>query len=299
MNMTSKLNITDRAAATMRLGLGLLVCPIALIGVSSQAAAQTALDQAISWDDGLSEMSYYDATDTLYGKSRRFTRVQMTNRQWMSGESGVKAEEGPNSIPVYKFVISEEIPTENYNYRYLTTMFLGRQDLAPFKLTSTSQEWCGTTFKHLRWSTDEMTYLSFSYFGDEGDHVWHPPVSAVPFQALFLLSREVVASGKPMELLVLPSVRSNHQIAPEPFKAKLSAEKESTQLTVPMGSVQATRVTLTSSASAAWFDVESKPPHRLLAFDAGGVTGRLKGVERRAYWNRSKPSQHYLQNKAP
>ncbi len=44
-----------------------------------------------AWDDGLAEMSYYAATDAIYGQRRHFTRVHLMNRQWMDAASGVKA----------------------------------------------------------------------------------------------------------------------------------------------------------------------------------------------------------------
>ena len=146
------------------------------------------------WDDGFSEMSYYDATESLYGIDRDYTRVHLMNRQWMGGDSGVKADpEAVDAVPVFKFVIAEEIPTENYNYRYLTTAFVRRNDLSPFKISCSSQEWCGHTFKQLRWNETSLTVQSFSYFGGEGDRTWELGAEAVPYESLFILARAAVA----------------------------------------------------------------------------------------------------------
>ena len=91
---------------------------------------QAAIGSLPYWDDGLAEMSYYRATDVIYGKPRGYVRVHMINRQWMDPTTGVKAVEAPGSIPVLKLNISEEVPTENYNYRYMTSIFLQRNNLA-------------------------------------------------------------------------------------------------------------------------------------------------------------------------
>ncbi|MCH8253098.1 MAG: hypothetical protein IID36_11660, partial [Planctomycetes bacterium] len=128
------------------------------------------------WDTGLCEMSFYRAVDVIYGKPRHYTRVHLLNRQWMDGESGVKAErDAPGAIPVFKLNMAEEIPTENYHYRYLTTVFVDRIELKPMKMIVSSQEWCGATFKHLRWGDDTLMVRSFSYFPDEGDRSWVVP----------------------------------------------------------------------------------------------------------------------------
>ena len=115
------------------------------------------------WEDGSSEMSYYDAKDNIYGTPRKYTRIHMLNRQWMEPISGVKVAKGsPESVAVFKLNIAEEIPTENYDYRYLTTLFLRRPGLEPFKMAVSRQEWFGTTYKQLRWQNKKVTNRSFS-----------------------------------------------------------------------------------------------------------------------------------------
>ncbi|MFQ5490682.1 MAG: hypothetical protein ACE5GE_08180 [Phycisphaerae bacterium] len=263
-------------------------------------AQNVALDKSVFWDDGLSEMCYYDATETIYGKARHYTRVQMINRQWMGPESGVKADAGPGAVAVFKFVLSEQIPTPNYNYRYLCTMFLRRADLSPFKLTATCQEWCGTTFKHLRWRDQALTMQSFSYFGGEADKSWQRPVDSVPFEAVFVLAREAAASQKAMQVNLLPPMRAQHEVVPDAAPATLTPATTTTLAQVPFGTVQVRRVTLAGGGGGGgWFDVEAEQPHRLIAFDAGGISAKLRATERRAYWDRKWKSIFYKPNQAP
>ncbi len=263
------------------------------------------------WEDGLSEMSYYDATCRLYDKTRRFTRVHLMNRQYMHPIHHVKAKKDDEAVlPAFKFVIAEEVPTENYNYRFLTTAFLERPSLRPMKVSASSQEWCGHTFKILDWERRKefppkdwsLDIACYSYFGDEGDR-WFPLTGRSfvdAYECLFLYARAVVASGgeeRPMHLL--NSLRSNHMPDPNPLDATLRVQGTSRNVTVPLGTVSATRVVLEWAGGPAWFDVETAPPHRLLAFRAGDVDAKLKFVERRAYWNRNEPSGFYKPGQAP
>ncbi len=287
-------------ASKAALVLATAVCVMATVPAPAAEPAPTVVMDGSMWDDGLSEMSYYDATDTIYGQQRRYTRVQLMNRQWMDPESGVKAEsDAVGAVGAIKFLVAEEVPTENYNYRYLTSVFLQRADLRPLKATYSSQEWCGSTFKHLRWTDDALTVQSFSYFGDEGDETWQRSEDSVPFEALFVLAREVVASGQSRTVLLLPPLRSNHAIAPDGVEATLELTGDARKVTVPAGRYHAQRVVVRSRSAKGWFDVETASPYRLLAFSAGGVSGQLRGVERRAYWDRSWKSKFHEPGQAP
>jgi hypothetical protein len=251
------------------------------------------------WDDGLAEMSYYRAVDQIYGRDRSYTRVQLVNRQWMSLTSGVKAApEGSDSVAVFKLNIAEEIPTENYNYRYLTTVFLTRPALAPFKYVTSSQEWCGTTFKHLRWSDDGLLIKSFSYFEGEGDRTSQLDESPVPYEALILVARDVAAAGTPREVALLKSMRSNRQVEPKILQATL-VPRDVTEIKVADDMYQARRVDLEWEGPPTGFVVEAEPPFRLLRYRMDSTRGELLFVERRAYWDRSSSSGFHEPNQAP
>lgn len=282
-----------------RFGLSAFVVLAVCAAASAQPPGASALGALSVWDDGLSEMCYYRATDVVYGEKRAYTRVHMVNRQWMSEATGVKTDAADAlAVPVLKLNVAEEIPTENYNYRFLTTVFLHRGDLAPFKTVFTSQEWCGTTYKHLRWSKDELTVRSFSYFGDEGDREWRLPAETVPVESLFLLAREVVASGASRTLSILDPIRSNKQAAEKTNNGTLTPGSE-TDVTVALGTFVARRVDLVWDGPLTSFVVEARAPYRLLRFRAGPLRGELVAFERRAYWDRSWKSSAYEQSQAP
>ncbi|MFQ5412983.1 MAG: hypothetical protein ACE5E6_00850 [Phycisphaerae bacterium] len=251
------------------------------------------------WDDGLCEMSYYRAVDRIYGKQRRYTRVHLLNRQWVGRASGVKTNErDADAVPVFKLNIAEEVPVENYNYRYLTTVFLVRPALAPMKMVVSSQEWCGTTFKHLRWLPDGIAVRSFSYFGDEGDRTWRRTVDALPYEGLVVVARDVAASGRPRTADVLPPMRSNRQVPPNPTACHIVVASENV-VSVPAGRFTARTVDLNWSGPPTRFVVEASPPYRLIKFDMGDIHAELAHVERRAYWDPQSPSGFYKHGAAP
>ncbi len=262
------------------------------------------------WEDGLSEMSYYDATCMLYNKPRKYTRVHLFNRQDMDRERSVKAhDKSKQVVPAFKFLVTEEIPTENYNYRFHTTAFLERPGLEPMKLTVSSQEWCGTTFKWLHWSRPagyspdnwSLDVCWYSYYGDEGDGWWPWPRSNIDaYEILPLYARAVAASGgEKREMHLLKSMHNAHRPDPIPMDAVLRVEGKARKVQVPLGTFEALRIVLDWEGAETWFDVETNPPYRLLAFKADDVTGRLRFVERRAYWDRKWKSGFHKPNMAP
>ncbi len=275
-------------------------------------AAFAGLDQ---WDDGLCEISYYDAVDTIYGAQRRYTRVMLVNREWLNAAQLVKAtvpDPDRGDIPVLKLNIAEEIPTANYNYRYMVTLFVNRESLLPLKLAASSQEWCGTTFKQLQWlpagrgaealSQPELRIQSFSYFEGEGDRVWALPGEPVvyPAEALFLLVRAAAAAGGDLEIHLLPPMRSNHAVAPTPVATQVRVDRAVSEIEVPFGQFLAVRVRVSHESHEQHFWIESDPPYRLLSHQSdAGQRMVLRHVERRAYWDPSSGSSFYRPGMAP
>lgn len=260
------------------------------------------------WDDGLAELCYYDAVDEIYGTPRRYTRIMLANREWLNPKQMVKAESPSaadyNAIPVFKTNIIEEIPTENYNYRFMVTIFLGRPDLRFQKLAASSQEWCGTTFKRLVRRPDGLQLDTSSYFENEADRhsVLDSSSSVYPREALFLLAREVASTGSPMDLQVLPRFRSSHAVEPQPMSCVMSRLPAVRVIHVPFGDVRVQTVTLAdvSGVRIASYDVEAAAPYRVVTHDhRDGLQLQLRFTERRAYWDRSSQSRFYNREKAP
>lgn len=279
--------------------LPLTATAVAQTDSGASAKAAKTLSGLTIWDDGLSEMSYFVATDRIYGVERKYTRVQLLNRQWMHKDTGVKVDPGdPAAVPVFKMNIAEEIPTENYNYRYLVSVFLERPDLTPFKLAASSQEWCGTSYKSLRWKDDRLIIHSYSYFDGEGDRTWSVAGDVVPYEALAILARDVAAGGKARKVSVLAATRTTHAASDEASPALLRPSGTGT-LTVPAGRFDTVRVILDWGGPETTFDVGSAPPFALIRYRTGNACGELSLIERRPYWDRSSRSSFYDANHAP
>ncbi|GAA3927088.1 hypothetical protein [Hymenobacter algoricola] len=115
------------------------------------------------WEDGLAEVATYEAEREIYKKKRRFEYTLITVKEEFNGQFNVKTDDyqRPDIFPVMKVNQFGRIPTEQYPYHLLTSLFFRRdQPVALHKLTTSSQEWCGNTFKAL---TDEGSHYAQSY----------------------------------------------------------------------------------------------------------------------------------------
>lgn len=269
-------------------------------------AAKTDFVEMEYWNDGLAEMCYYDATDEIYGKPRSYTRTMLMNREWMDPDTMVKfvGADISKAVPVFKITIAEEIPTENYNYRYLVSQYLRRSDLRFEKLAVSSQEWCGTTFKQLKRGKDRITLNGFSYFEGEGDQTFTLPADAnvYPREALFALARQVAISSESRETTVMSRLRSTHLQKPQTRKLTLVPKAKTQRVTVPAGTYTARLVQLKKGEQVlAEYLVDASAPHLLLRYEdrESGHNFALRAFEKRAYWDRSSKSDFYRTNKAP
>lgn len=102
------------------------------------------------WEDGLAEVATYDAERTVYKKKRPFEYTLITVKEEFNQQFNVKTDDYKRDdlFPVMKVNAFCQIPADNYPYHYLTSLFFRRdQPVALYKMTSSSQEWCGNTFK--------------------------------------------------------------------------------------------------------------------------------------------------------
>ncbi|MDX2199953.1 MAG: hypothetical protein SF069_13410 [Phycisphaerae bacterium] len=289
--------------------------PVPTAPASSQPASRPGTRSALGalpvWNDGLAEICYYDARRPIYGVERRYTSVHIVNREWFEPVAGVKTDriDDPTAVAVLKLNVAEEVPTENYNYRLLTTLFVRRDDLSPLKLVGSSQEWCGSIFNIFRWQDDRLDGRTFSYFEGEAEQTFELAVAVRPLEAFLLIARDAVASGDaqpreraaPYLAQLAPARRGPASRTPAPLGCQVRVEPAA-HATVPAGRFMARRVLLTAGDDAGPLGealIEVAPPHRVLRYALGGVIGELRDVERRAYWDGKWSSEHYERGRAP
>ena len=60
------------------------------------------------------------------------------------------------------------IETDNYVYRFLTTSFVRTENMKAFKVVSSSQEDCGSTYRQFTSKDGQISARQFGYFPNEG-----------------------------------------------------------------------------------------------------------------------------------
>lgn len=124
------------------------------------------------WDDGKAEVAVYDATRTIYKKERRFEYTYITVSEDFNAKFRVKTDDY-NRDDLYKVMkvnAFARIETDNYPYHFLSNLFFIRKNpLVLDKFTTSSQEWCGNTFKEFLNLDNDILFRYHSYWDGEGD----------------------------------------------------------------------------------------------------------------------------------
>lgn len=123
-----------------------------------------------TWHDGLVEKAVYSASRPIYGKDRKYEAIIFTNKEQHDLATLTKSEESKNTVEVFKHNHIEVIPTPNYDYKFATTSHFTVDKLELTRLDSTSQEFCGTSFKQFTHQpgAQKVDYWAFSYMPENG-----------------------------------------------------------------------------------------------------------------------------------
>lgn len=262
-----------------------------------------------NWYNGKAEWALYDATRNFYGRARHYEATIFTNKQQMDPDTTTKAENDGdgNAFEVFKHNVSEIIPTENYDYRFLTTAFVRVDDLLTYKLIMSSQDDCGASYKQFVVDDNKIHATSFSYFPNEGvkDETYRLPGQPRNFcfhDDLTLTLRgypfdQADPSGDP------PGIKRKligDQTVPvatsqQPQEALIEFIAIET-LDVPYGSVETFHLRVThepigsTDESHYWFATDPAMRHVLVQYQGPwGITYRLKRLEWWAYWSDPRP----------
>ncbi|MEW5976200.1 MAG: hypothetical protein AB1898_10395 [Acidobacteriota bacterium] len=238
------------------------------------------------WDDGLAEVATYESRRVVYGKSRVHEAILITVKEDFSKKFYTKADfpEKTSSFPVLKLNIVSEIPTDNYTYHYLTSVFVRREDpMSLVKLTVGSQEWCGSTFKVIRaWETHPRM-IFHSYFEGEGGGSYSLEFSTGDLaedQLLISLRALPFRQGFQLKTRILDSIVDNRAPEPSLHDATISVSGQESIEGRSTWKVDVQRKDLHQSY---WYD---RPyPHTLVKLaSSDGRELQLRDVRRRRYW---------------
>jgi len=246
------------------------------------------------WDDGLAEVSLYDAERVVYGKPRAYELRMIVVKEDLSDDQHVKADPpyaGRALTGVLKMNLAATIQTDNYPYQYLTSIFVRRDDVrALVKATVGSQEWCGNTFKEvITWDGPPRIH-AHSYFEGQGD-VEHPlPLDGTGLldeQLLLVLRAATVPDGSEWTVRVADTMTTNNGKEVAVRETRLSSAGTESLVT-PLGRVTAHRYRLTQEGGESatyWIDVA--PPRSVMRMESSdGRRLILKERARRDYWTR-------------
>ena len=248
------------------------------------------------WDDGKAEVAVYDAVRVVYGKRRSYELTMITVKEMFNREFNVKTDsyERKDLFPVMKVNLSARIETDVYPYHYLTSLFFPRTSPHDvFKITGSSQEWCGNTFKRIQRTDSTYGYAFDSYWDGEGAGIRTLPLNVWFEDQLFYTLRalEFDKSKTSFTVKVLPTLITNKAALDSARSATFTlttdvVDPSSLGTNSSIAEQECWRVKMKRSDGVEaqwWFSMD--PQHTLLRFHhSDGRSLRLKTLARSAYW---------------
>ena len=128
------------------------------------------------WYEGKAEITSYQLEQARYGEIHSGEAVLVFVTEPFSKRKQVKLDnwrdQSDDNVSVMKLNMTKKFLTGIYPYSMMMSTFTPvsyDKYPDPFKITTSSQEWCGHTFMQLNLKKDEYQLRAFSYFESEGD----------------------------------------------------------------------------------------------------------------------------------
>ncbi len=286
----------------------ILVGMVMLLGASPAPTEEGAETSASNWKNdpawyqGPAEWALYDAARPARGGELHYEATIFTNTQRMNPNTTTKAGDWrkPENIEVFKHNVSEVYETGNFVYRFITTSFVRTDDLSNYKVVSSSQEECGTSFKRFVVTEGQVDATSFDYHPDRGEssETYAASSSLAFHDSLSLTLRDYPfdATDKPVLKLDLVPDQTTAQVAPlKPDRATVHYIARET-ITVPYGSVETHHLRVEhardgrTTQSDYWFAADPEKLNVMVKYEGPhGVKYELKRLDWWAYWSEPKP----------
>ena len=301
--------VGSKIVALGKFGVLLLAMVLALTGCSSDdggsshkpAGNQQATVQALApvlphfnqewamdklWEDGLAEVAVYDAERIIYDKKRTFEYVQIAVKEEFNQEFNVKTDnyDRLDLFPVIKINQFCRIETDNYPYHFLTSLFFRRdQPVALYKMTTSSQEWCGNTFKSIVDDGVNLRQSYDSYWDGQGVGSRDLRRGLLLEDALPYSLRSLKFSDKPIfEVIILGLQQTSQALPPTYYAARIStAEAAPDEASEPAWRVT---VQLAPDRKNEYWFAREYPNLMLRQTTWDGRNMQLKSVKRYDYW---------------
>lgn len=278
--------LTNAAQLAIAIPLG-LTASLTPVGDWSRDAA---------WHQGKAEWALYEAQRVIYGAPRKYEATIFTNTQLMDPQTTTKSDQVTSgAIEVFKLNISEQIPTENYVYRFLTTSFVRRADLSLYKLTTSTQEDCGSTYRHFLTDGTAIEFNQYNYFPGPGQvtGTLAGATGLTFFNALPLTLRNFPfptdhAARPTVEIDLIADQTTTRQSDNKPHRARITYEGRE-QLSLPIGTIATHHLSVTLDGAddrqAYHFWMAEDARHVMVKYtNPNGTEYQLKRLAWWAYW---------------
>ena len=312
--MTPLITRPERTLAVACLALVLGGAGLAVSGCGGTAsgrgagtvAAPNAFATAALWDDGRAEIDAYEATIRRYGVLRPLTAYLIVVKEDFSRTQLVKADPGHDPSDLQTVLKLNHVigyQTGIYSYHQMMSCFFDRPTMDLVKLSFTSNEWCGNSYKEFTRRDGRGDLHVHTYWDNQGEATYDVPVGPdVVFQdSLPLWVRSLPQiPGTARELRLLPTQIESKGARPDAGPATLRAAREE-EIEAPAGTYRALRWELaTGEGAKEVYWTARDDPHVLVAWDrSDGGSYRLKWTQRLAYWTLNHPGDEtYLDGPA-
>ena len=128
------------------------------------------------WYAGEAEITSYELSQARYGEIHKGEAVMIFVTEPFSKSKQVKLDnwrdESEDNVSVMKLNLTKKFLTGIYPYSMMMSTFTpvsADKYPDPFKVTTSSQEWCGHTFMQMSLHDESYRLRGFSYFESEGD----------------------------------------------------------------------------------------------------------------------------------
>lgn len=237
------------------------------------------------WYAGTAELSRYQLHQNRYGEVREGDAVLIFVTEDFLPETQVKYEGRPapdSPVSILKLNAMRKFLTGVYPYSTMTSVFTPVSPVEPgtYKVTTTSQEWCGHVFMQLNRRGEGFNGRYFSYFQGEGDREFDLP-GAVLEDELWTLIRLDPARLPTGDLSVIPGtlyLRLMHRdIGAYEATATLEDIEDATLSSAPLKRYRLAYEDLNRTLTMTF---EAEFPHSILAWEeTTAPLGGRGGVE--------------------
>lgn len=156
-----------------KLLLALILFFASIYFVESQIAGFDAPQFRKYWNQGKAELTRYELSQARYGEIHKGEAVLIFVTEKFLTDKQVKYESGDASkaIQVLKLNFTRKFYTGIYPYSLMTSVFtpVDFQKNRTLKVTTSSQEWCGSMFLQMNFRNNQYEAQLRSYFQEEGD----------------------------------------------------------------------------------------------------------------------------------